>query len=197
MNDHFRLYDSAVDCTGNTVIPRIHGPYNKNNLSYNLFIVIQNGSEGPMSEFLTSYHAWIKAAHVISVISWMAGMMYLPRLFVYHTEERQRLGDNVVIFETMEEKLLRVIMNPAMIATWVFGLLLIGTPGVVDFGSFWIWIKLACVIAMSGYHGWLSRCRKELQIGTSTITGRQFRMLNEVPAVLMVVIVIMVIVQPF
>jgi putative membrane protein len=97
----------------------------------------------------------------------------------------------------MELKLQKVIMNPAMIATWIFGLLLASIPGVIDWGSIWPWTKLASVLVMSWFHGWLALRRKELAAGQNTRSGRTFRMMNEVPTVLMLIIVISVVVRPF
>ena len=150
-----------------------------------------------MTDFLTTAYPWVKSLHVISVIAWMAGLFYLPRLFVYHTEEVGSEGETHALFQVMEVKLLRVIMNPAMIAVWIFGLLLVFTPGIVDWSSLWPWVKAAMVLAMTWYHHWLGLRRKELMAGTCKITGRGFSLMNEVPTVLMVVIVIMVIARPF
>mgnify|MGYP000324294794 CR=1 FL=1 len=146
--------------------------------------------------WLAEYYDWIKAFHVISVIAWMAGMFYLPRLFVYHAEQAEVGSELDKTFQVMERKLLKLIMNPAMISTWIFGLLLIALGG-LDFGSVWGWVKLLSVIAMSGAHGWLGARRKEFAAGTNTRTGRTYRLMNEVPTVLMFFIVIAVIVKPF
>lgn len=146
--------------------------------------------------WLTPFYEWIKVLHIAAVISWMAGMFYLPRLFVYHAETAERGSQLDETLAVMEERLLRIIMTPAMIVTWLAGLLLIGM-GMFDWGSAWSWIKLVSVLAMSGMHGWLSARRKEFAAGTNTRTGRTYRMANEVPTVLMLVIVIMVIVRPF
>ncbi|WP_422029995.1 protoporphyrinogen oxidase HemJ [Roseovarius sp.] len=145
-----------------------------------------------MTDLLSLAYPWTKAFHIIAVISWMAGIFYLPRLFVHHVEQK---GGNDPVFEMMEEKLFRVIMNPAMIATWVFGLCLVFTPGIVDWGSAWPWIKAAGVLGMTWFHHWLGRRRKELAAGRNTVNGRQYRLMNEVPTVLMVVIVIAVVVR--
>ena len=150
-----------------------------------------------MSEILSSAYLWIKAFHIMSVIAWMAGLFYLPRLFVYHAEKVGQSGEVHELFQTMEVKLLRVIMNPAMIATWVFGLLLVATPGVVDWSQFWPWTKALSVIAMTWFHMWCSARRKEFAAGRSSITGRQYRIMNEVPTLLMFVIVLSVVVRPF
>jgi len=150
-----------------------------------------------MMDILTSLYPWIKSLHVISVISWMAGLFYLPRLFVHHVEQAGISGKTHDIFQMMELKLLRVIMNPAMTATWIFGVLLAVTPGIVDWSSYWPWIKAVMVIVMTWFHHWLGLRRKELLNGTCKITGRQFRLMNEVPTVLMIVIVVMIVARPF
>lgn len=148
-------------------------------------------------DLLSSALLWIKAFHVMSVIAWMAGLFYLPRLFVYHVEKAEPGGETDLLFQTMELKLLRVIMNPAMIATWVFGLLMVATPGVIDWSSVWPWAKAAAVLAMTWFHHWLGLRRKDFLNGRNTRTGRQYRMMNEVPTILMLVIVVSVIVRPF
>ncbi|MFQ1700302.1 protoporphyrinogen oxidase HemJ [Loktanella agnita] len=149
-----------------------------------------------MIDFLNSVYPWIKAIHIMAVIAWMAGMFYLPRLFVYHAERAQVGSELDLTFQIMEEKLLRVIINPAMIVTWIAGLIMIGL-GAFDWGSVWAWVKIVSVIAMSGLHGWLSARRKEFAAGTNTRSGRTYRIVNEVPTVLMMVIVIAIIVRPF
>lgn len=150
-----------------------------------------------MSDILIWLYPWIKALHVMSVIAWMAGLFYLPRLFVYHVENVADGTETDALFQTMEVKLLRVIMGPAMVAAWVFGLALVFTPGVVDWGAVWPWTKAAGVLGMTWYHHWLARRRKDFVAGCNTLTGRQYRLMNEVPTVLMVVIVISVIARPF
>ena len=144
-----------------------------------------------------TFYLYIKAFHLISVISWMAGMLYLPRLFVYHsnTKNSQETNNN---FAIMENRLLRYIMNPAMILTWLFGLVLILHPlSTVDQTSTWFTIKLLLVLIMSGLQGYFSYCRKKLLQDNSFYSPRYFKYLNEVPTVLMIAIVIMVVVQPF
>ena len=125
-------------------------------------------------EFLASVYPWTKSLHVISVIAWMAGLFYLPRLYVYHVETVGDTGQTAELFQIMEMRLLRVIMNPAMIATWVFGLALVFTPGIVDWGMIWPWAKAGSVLAMTWFHHWLGLRRKELLAGTNTRTGRTF-----------------------
>jgi len=149
-----------------------------------------------MIDWLLPFYSWIKALHVVAVISWMAGMFYLPRLFVYHVERATPGSEMDATFQVMERKLLRVIINPAMTVAWIAGLLMIAM-GAFDWGSAWSWIKLLAVIAMSGFHGWLSKRRKEFAAGVNTRSGRTYRLANEVPTVLMLVIVVMVIVRPF
>ena len=149
-----------------------------------------------ISDWLADTYVWTKSLHVISVIAWMAGLFYLPRLFVYHAEKVGQEGDTHALFQTMEMKLLRVIMNPAMIASWIFGLALVGTPGIVDWGAIWPWTKAASVLAMTWFHMWCAARRKEFAAGASTKSGRHFRMMNEVPTLLLLVIVISVIARP-
>ena len=146
--------------------------------------------------FLITYYDWIKALHIMAVIAWMDELFYLPRLFVYHAERAIVGAELDQTFQVMEEKLLRVIMNPAMIVAWVAGLILIGL-GAFDWGAAWSWIKLISVILMTGAHGWMSKRRKEFAAGTNTRSGRTYRLFNEVPTVLMLFIVIAVIVRPF
>lgn len=127
----------------------------------------------------------------------MAGLLYLPRIFVYHAEQIEAGKEDLSVFVTMEKKLFHFIMDKAIGATWLFGILLVLTPGVVDFSSYWFWIKLVMVIAMSAFHVWLGRRQDEFEAGTNTRSSRTYRMLNEVPAVLMIFIVVLVIVKPF
>lgn len=140
------------------------------------------------------FYLWIKALHVIAVISWMAGMLYLPRLFVYHAQET--IGSDVSEkFKLMEHKLLKVIINPAMIVTWGAGIWLM-LSGFVDIGT-WFWVKFLLVILLSGVHGWLSKSQKRFAADENKLTEKQWRLANELPTVLMIGIVIMVIVRPF
>ena len=150
-----------------------------------------------MFDFLSTAYPWIKSLHVISVIAWMAGLFYLPRLFVYHVEEAENGSEKDVLFQTMERRLLKAIMNPAMNATWVFGLCLVLTPGIVDWGSVWPWTKLAGVLGMTGFHHWLGNRRKDFAENRNVVSGRTYRLMNEVPTVLMILIVVSVITRPF
>jgi len=149
-----------------------------------------------MTEILTQFYPWIKAFHIISVIFWMAGMYYLPRLFVYHTEVEpgSDLSEN---YKQMEVLLLRRIINPAMMAAWIFGLTLLWLLWDAIGSDAWLHVKLAAVVVMATYHGFLARWRKAFERDERPFTSRQMRIMNEVPPVLTIVIVIMVIVRPF
>ena len=150
-----------------------------------------------MSDLLTSLYPWTKSFHVMSVLAWMAGLFYLPRLYVYHVEQVAPGSPADATFQTMERKLLRQIMNPAMVATWGFGLMLALTPGIVDWSAVWPWTKAAAIGGMTWFHHWLGLRRKDFAAGRNTRTGRTYRLMNEVPTLLMAVIVISVIVRPF
>lgn len=151
-----------------------------------------------MATLLATLYPWTKALHVISMVAWMAGLFYLPRLFVYHAEEGHRsevLRETLVV---MERRLYTVIMRPAMVATWLFGAILLLTPGVIAWGSdFWIYVKLLAVVGLTGFHHWLDARRKDLEAGRNTLSGRSYRLANEFPTLMLVVIVVMVIVRPF
>ncbi len=147
-----------------------------------------------MMMFLSNYILWIKAFHVISVIAWMAGMFYLPRLFLYHTETVAGSAESGR-FKIMERRLLRVIITPAMIATWLFGLTLAWLTGVYD--EHWFQAKVALVLIMTGLHGYLAGRVRAFAQDRNDKPARFYRILNEVPPLLMVFIVILVIVQPF
>ncbi len=147
-------------------------------------------------DWLFPYYTWIKALHVMAVIAWMAGLFYLPRLFVYHAERAKAGSELDQTFQIMEQKLLRLIMNPSMIVAWICGLLMIGMGG-LDFGTVWGWAKLGAVVAMTAAHMWMAARRKDFAAGRNTRSGRHYRMANEVPTVLMVVAVVAVIVKPF
>ncbi|HEY8287760.1 MAG TPA: protoporphyrinogen oxidase HemJ [Acetobacteraceae bacterium] len=140
-------------------------------------------------------YPWTKAFHIISMVAWMAGMFYLPRLYVYHCDTQPGSAESER-FKVMEYRLLRQITNPAMIATWVFGVLLVLTPGIIDWSWGWWHVKLACVLLLSGFHGALSRWRRDFLQDRNRRSQRFYRIANEVPTLLLVVIVIMVIVRP-
>lgn len=142
-----------------------------------------------MIDLLAWAYPFIKTVHILAVISWMAGLLYLPRLFVNHVENSKFGDEKDILLRSMERKLLKVIMTPAMMVTWIFGILLICVPGIVDFGSVWIWVKLLCVFVLSGFHGFLSKSVKRFESGENKFSGKQWRLLNEVPTILMVIIV--------
>ena len=141
-------------------------------------------------------YEWFKAAHIIAVIAWMAALLYLPRLFVYHADSQ--VGTPMSErFKVMERRLLKQIINPAMIATWVLGTTLALTPGVVDWSAGWWHTKLAAVVAMSGFHRALSRWRRDFLDDRNVRPAKFYRIANEVPTLLLAAIVVMVIVRPF
>jgi putative membrane protein len=138
---------------------------------------------------------WVKALHVIAVIAWMAGMLYLPRLFVYHSVAE--IGsDKSETFKIMERRLLRGIINPAMIASYVFGLWMV-FGGWVDMGAGWLHLKLAMVLLLTACHGMLAKYTRLFAQDKNTKPQKFFRILNEVPTVLMIIIVVAVVVKPF
>lgn len=138
---------------------------------------------------------WIKALHVISVIAWMAGLLYLPRLYVYHCETATG-SDSSERFKVMERRLLRAIMNPAMIATFVFGIaLIVLNPGWMSQG--WLHAKILLVLILAAVHGMMARWRKDFEADRNSRPQRFFRIMNEVPTLLMIGIVILVVVKPF
>jgi protoporphyrinogen IX oxidase len=145
---------------------------------------------------LAAAYPWLKAFHIASVIAWMAGLLYLPRLFVYHAMARPG-SDSSQTFKVMERRLLRGIMTPAMVATFFFGGALAATPGIVDWHKGWIWAKLFLVLALALYHGALARWRLAFAADRNRRSARFFRLVNELPALAMLLIVILVVVKPF
>lgn len=148
-----------------------------------------------MTDFLAAIYPWTKSLHIMAVLTWMAGLFYLPRIFVYHVERAAVAGETDAVFQVMERKLLRYIMNPSMIATWVFGLMLVFTPGIVDWSSVWPWTKAAGVVAMTWFHHWLGLRRKDFAAGSNRYSGRAYRIWNELPTLAMIVIVLSVVVK--
>ncbi|GIK97974.1 MAG: UPF0093 membrane protein [Alphaproteobacteria bacterium] len=146
--------------------------------------------------FLGDLYPWTKALHIIAVVAWMAGLLYLPRLFVYHCAAPGG-SETSETFKIMERRLLRGIMNPAMIATWLFGISLLLTPGVVDWSAGWIWVKLAMVAGLTVQHHLLTRWLEAFRADSNTRSAGFYRAMNEVPTVALVVIVVMVVVRPF
>ncbi|WP_412504269.1 CopD family protein [Roseovarius sp. SYSU LYC5161] len=148
-----------------------------------------------MIDILIASYPWVKALHIMSVIAWMAGLFYLPRLYVYHVE-RSVPGDSLdPVFQVMEFKLFRFIMKPSMIATWFFGGLLVLTPGIINWLAIWPYTKLAGILGMTWFHLWLDKRRLSFVDGENELSGRQYRMMNEVPTLLMVVIVLSVVIK--
>ena len=144
---------------------------------------------------LLDYYLWIKALHLIAIISWMAAMLYLPRLFVYHVDAVTGSVQSET-FKIMERRLLRYIATPAMIATWIFGiLLLVANPSVASDG--WIHLKLLFVFLLSGFHGACAGWMKRFARDENTKSQKFFRIANEVPTIFMVIIVILAIIKPF
>ncbi|WP_371038852.1 protoporphyrinogen oxidase HemJ [Rhodosalinus sp. FB01] len=149
-----------------------------------------------MTDWLALIYPWTKSLHIMAVIAWMAGLFYLPRLYVYHAE-RATPGDALdPTLQIMESKLLRLIMNPSMIVTWVVGLLLLFTPQAgAHWTEIWVWTKGLAVIAMTWFHHWLGLRRKDFEGGRNALSGRRYRLMNEVPTLLMIVIVLSVVVK--
>ena len=137
----------------------------------------------------------LKSLHLIAVISWMAGLLYLPRIFVYHVENFEK-KESTEIFETMERKLYFYIMRPAMLLSWLFGIILIYILGIESFSYLWIQIKLVLVIILTAYHEYLGRCMRLLKSGDNNKSSKFFRIINEIPTVLLILIVFIVIFKP-
>jgi putative membrane protein len=137
----------------------------------------------------------LKSLHLIAVVSWMAGLLYLPRIFVYHVEniEKKEVTDT---FEVMEKKLFYYIMRPAMIFTWIFGLALIYKIGIEIFSQFWMQIKIVLVILLSVYNDYLGKCLVSLKNNSNTKSSKFFRIINEVPTIILIFIVFLVIFKP-
>ena len=143
-----------------------------------------------MSTYLT-----FKALHLIAVISWMAGLLYLPRIFVYHAETRENKEQSET-FKLMEKRLYFYIMNPAMILSWIFGVLLIHSQGIISLSLLWMKIKLGLVIILTAYHFYLLAVLKDFQIDNNTKSSKFFRVINEVPTILLIIIIFIVVFKP-
>ncbi len=141
---------------------------------------------------LPDLYPWLKWLHIVAMISWMVGLFYLPRLFVYHAETES--DDVRGTLSVMQARLMKVIMTPAMLVTWLSGIALVASLGQA---GLWLLLKIACVLALTGFHGVCGKWRKELAAGTSTRDGRFFRMMNEVPTVFLIAIVGLVVFKPF
>ena len=142
-----------------------------------------------------NYYLLFKSLHLIAVISWMAGLLYLPRIFVYHVENYQK-KETTEIFETMERKLYFYIMRPAMLVSWLFGILLIYQIGFESLSQLWLQIKTFLVIILTVYHEYLGKCLNSLRDGSNTKSSRFFRIINEIPTILLILIVFIVIFKP-
>jgi len=136
----------------------------------------------------------IKVIHIVAVISWMVGLFYLPRLFVYHVENKSYYLEKT--FLVMEEKLLKIIMNPSMIITWVSGIVMIWVTGFESLLIFWVYTKIIFVLCLSAFHGFLVASFKNLKLGKNKKKGDFYRMVNEIPTVLLILIVILVVFKP-
>ena len=142
-----------------------------------------------------NYYLLFKSLHLIAIISWMAGLLYLPRIFVYHVENYQK-KETTEIFETMERKLYFYIMRPAMIISWLFGILLIYQIGFESFSLLWLQLKIFFVIILTVYHEYLGKCLTSLRDGSNSKSSRFFRIINEIPTILLILIVFIVIFKP-
>ena len=142
-----------------------------------------------------NYYLLFKSLHLIAVISWMAGLLYLPRIFVYHVENSEK-KEATEIFEIMEKRLYFYIMRPAMILSWLFGIILIYISGIDIFSQLWMHIKLSLVVILTIYHEYLGLCIKSLKLKTNTKTSKFFRIINEVPTIILIFIIFIVIFKP-
>lgn len=145
---------------------------------------------------MAEFYPWFKALHIIAVISWMAGLLYLPRLFVNHVDCPPGSPASEML-KGMEGRLMRIIMRPAALATFLFGGMLLSIPGLVDWSMGWIWVKLAAFLGLGFMHGKMERWRADFARDANTRPARYFRIMNEVPTLLMIVIVFMVVLKPF
>ncbi|MDH3234167.1 MAG: protoporphyrinogen oxidase HemJ [Alphaproteobacteria bacterium] len=145
---------------------------------------------------LIDLYTWIKALHIISVIAWMAGLLYLPRLFVYHASASPG-SEQSQTFKVMERRLLRAIMNPAMVAAYIFGILLLISSPLVDWAAGWLWIKLAMITVLTVLHHLYGLWRKTFERDENTRPPRFYKIMNEAPTLAMIVLVLMVVVKPF
>ena len=136
-----------------------------------------------------------KSLHLIAVVSWMAGLLYLPRIFVYHVENKEK-KEATNIFEVMERRLFFYIMRPAMIFTWVFGLILVHLNGIEIFSQLWMQIKIVLVILLSVYNDYLGRCLNALKNSTNTKSAKFFRIINEIPTLILIIVVFLAIFKP-
>ena len=150
----------------------------------------------PVFEILNTYYLEIKFLHIIFVIAWMVGLLYLPRLFVYHADPKINKQTSET-FKIMEKRLLRIIINPAMFFVFLFGLILLFLPGHIDWSAGWIHAKLFFVLVLSGVHGFISKCQKDFFYNKNVKSSFYYKCLNEIPTVLLIIIVYLVVVKPF
>ena len=136
-----------------------------------------------------------KSLHLIAVVSWMAGLLYLPRIFVYHVENIEK-KESIEIFKVMEKKLYFYIMYPAMVLSWIFGLMLISIIGFSSLSFLWLKLKLLFVVLLTIYHFYLGKCLNKLKVDTNNTTSKFFRIINELPTILLILIVFIVIFKP-
>jgi len=149
-----------------------------------------------VSNLLAAAYPWVKSLHIIAVIAWMAGLLYLPRLFVYHAEAPSG-SHRAAMLAVMERRLLRGIMLPAVVMVYGFGFVLAATPGVVDWQRGWIWAKLALVGLLTVFHHLLARWRRDLAQGQAGHSAKFYGVINELPTIVMIAIVLLVVVKPF
>ena len=148
-------------------------------------------------EFLSEAYPWLKAFHIISMVAWMAALLYLPRLFVYHCDVAAD-GPESSLFKVMERRLAKAIMTPAMVATWVFGVALAITPGIIDWsGDHWFHAKFVLVLALTGLHGFYANRVRAFAEDRNAHGARFYRIANELPAVILIGVVVLVVVKPF
>ena len=141
-----------------------------------------------------NFYLFFKALHLIAIISWMAGLLYLPRIFVYHAETKSDDVKNT--FKVMERRLFVYIMNPAMILSWLFGFILIHSIGIQSFSEFWLIFKIALVLLLTFYHFFLFNCLKNFSLDINKHSSKFYRIINEVPTVLLIVIIFLVVFKP-
>ena len=139
-----------------------------------------------------------KSIHLIAVISWMAGLLYLPRIFVYHSESvaNNKSQDLLSTFKIMERRLFIYIMNPAMIVSWIFGVLLIHTTGIENFSSLWLQLKLFFVIILTIYHFFLLQCLRKFAVNNNSFSPKFYKVINEIPTILLIIIILIVVFKP-
>ena len=147
-----------------------------------------------MTEILSVLYIWLKSAHIIFVIFWMAGLFMIPRFFVYHQESAEG-SEEAAKWVDREAKLIKIILNPSLIVVWIVGLFLAWHIGAIQEG--WFHVKLLFVLVLSGYHGWMVGYSKKLARGVRTLTGKQLRLFNEVPGIATAIIVVLVVAKPF